>query len=90
MGFYPSGIIYGIRIYTMVDGDAVTLLEKTYDREMSYQDRKEGRDFYKAVPETQKQQLRFQMYTVCSSPYEDDFMMWYPISLDVFKEKFYL
>lgn len=89
MGIYPSGIIYGIRLYTLINHEAVSLFEKIYDSVMTYDNRKEARDFYKALPDTEKQQLRFQMYTMCSSPCEDDFMMWYPISLDVFKEKFY-
>ena len=89
MGIYPSGIVYGIRIYTIVDNEAVNLFEKIYITEMSYEDRREARTFYKALSDYLKPDIRFQMYTDCSSPCEDDFMMWYPISFDVFKEKFY-
>lgn len=89
MGIYPSGIIYGIRIYVLVNGDAVELFQRKYDKAMSYENKKEVKLFYKGLSETNKQDLRFQIYTECSSPYEDDFMLWYPISLGLFKEKFY-
>lgn len=89
MGIYPSGIIYGIRIYKVVNDKAINIFEKKYDNEMSYEERRQIRFFYKALTETEKHDLRFQIYTECSASCEDDFMLWYPISLEVFRESFY-
>lgn len=89
MRIYPSGIICGIRIYKLVGHDAVTLFEKSSTNEMDCEDRKEVRTFYNTLSDTEKECLRFQIYIECSSPCEDDFMMWYPISSSVFKQIIY-
>lgn len=89
MGIYPTGIIYGIKMYYVIDNKAVDLFEMKCDKEMNYQEKKEARFFYKILTDSEKQYLRFQIYTQCSSPYEDDFMMWYPVSLDIFKQNFH-
>ena len=89
MGIYPSGIIYGINIYKVIDDEVHNLFKRQYNDVMDYNTRKEAKDFYEKLSKTNQNNLRFSMYTPCSSPGEDDFMMWYPISFDVFKEKFY-
>lgn len=88
MGIYPSGIIYGIKIYNIIDDNAYNLYVMQCHAVMSIEKRKEAKKFYENLQEPTKSSARFLIYTECSSPAEDDFMMWYPISLDVFLDKF--
>lgn len=88
MGIYPNGIIYGIKIYKLIDNESYTLFERQYKDAMDYNSRKEANIFYENLPQINKDSIRFLIYTECSSPSEDDFMMWYPISLDVFSKEF--
>jgi hypothetical protein len=88
MGIYPSGIVYGIKIYNLLDDVSNILFERQYNDVMNYNNRKETKLFYDNIPENTKKYLRFLIYTECSSSCEDDFMIWYPISLDVFLKEF--
>ncbi len=91
MGIYSNGIIYGIRIYTFNDDDlSYILFEKKYDVILSDDQKKEAYLFY---TELETKNVFFQIYTECSTTYglqhnQNRFMMWEPITLDMFLEKF--
>jgi hypothetical protein len=54
---------------------------------MSYEQMKEAYLFYTEF--NNKNELRFQYYTECSSTYgEEIYLDWYPMSLNLFLEKF--
>ena len=88
MGIYDSGIIFGIKMYIFNDkGIANVLFEKTYNEIMSDEEKKNAYLFYTELKN--RNEIRFQYYTECSSTYgTENFLMWYPISLHLFLEKF--
>jgi hypothetical protein len=90
MGIYGSGSIFGIQIYNFNDNDVSNILfEEKYDEVMSYHQMREAYLFYTEL--TNKNEIHFKIYTECSSTLSsnsDTFMMWYPMSLDIFLEKF--
>lgn len=88
MGIYESGSIFGIRIYKFNDDDiSITLFEKIYNVIMSDEQKKESYLFYNEL--NNKNEICFQYYTECSSTYDTGtFLMWYPMTLDLFLEKF--
>ena len=90
MGIYSNGSIFGIQIYTFNEDDISNILfEVKYDEEMSYIQMKEAYLFYNKLND--KNNICFKIYTECSSTLsynKDNFMMWQPLSLDTFLEKF--
>jgi hypothetical protein len=66
------------------------LFEEKYDEIMSREQMREAFLFYTNLND--KINISFQIYTDCSSTLDkydkDNFMMWYPLSLDMFLEKF--
>jgi hypothetical protein len=90
MGIYANGNIFGIRIYNFNDDDLANILfEEKYDEIISHEQMREAYLFYTEL--TNKNDIRFQYYTECSSTldiHETNSMMWYPISLNIFLEKF--
>ena len=88
MGIYDSGNIFGIKMYNFNEDDfANTLFEKTYNEIMSDEEKKKAYLFYTKL--NNKIKIHFQYYTECSSTYgEGVFLMWYPMSLNLFLEKF--
>ena len=92
MGIYSSGNIFGIRIYTMnaTDDCINTLFEQTYNTIMSDEQKKEAYLFYTELGN--ENELCFTIYTECSSTHDTHnktpFMIWHPISLTLFLEKF--
>ena len=88
MGIYNNGSIFGIKMYNFNDDDCSNILfEEKYDEEMSYHQMREAYLFYTEL--NNKNGIRFQYYTECSSTYgKETFLMWYPMSLDIFLEKF--
>jgi hypothetical protein len=88
MGIYNSGSIFGIRIYNFnEDGFENILFGKTYNEIMNDEEKKKAYLFYNEL--NNKDELRFKYYTQCSSTYgKGTFLMWYPISLNIFLEKF--
>ncbi len=86
MGIYSSGKIFGIKMYTFHHDFNDILFEKIYNEIMSEEEKKEAYLFY---TELNKNEIRFQYYTECSSTYDTGvFMTWFPISLDLFLENF--
>jgi hypothetical protein len=88
MGIYDNGSIFGIRIYNFNDNDYANILfEKTYHQIMSNEEKKEAYLFYTEL--NNKNEIRFQYYTECSSTYgKDTYFDWYPLTLTHFLEKF--
>ena len=89
MGIYDSGDIFGIRIYCLHDDDGFdhTLFEQKYNYVMTDEQKKDAYVFY--AEWINKDELRFQYYTECSSSYgQGSYFMWYPLSLNMFLEKF--
>ncbi len=88
MGIYDNGNIFGIKIYNFHHDDFANILfEKTYNEIMSDKEKKKAYLFYTEL--NNKNEIRFQYYTECSSTYgEGFFLMWYPMSLNIFLEKF--
>ena len=88
MGIYDNGSIFGIKIYNFNNDDfANVLFEKTSNEIMSYEEREKAYLFYTEL--NNKNKIHFQYYTECSSTYgKESFLMWYPMSLNLFLEKF--
>ncbi len=90
MGIYSSDDIFGIRIYNFDDDENSNILyEQKYDLTMSNEQLREAYLFYNQLND--KNNISFQIYTECSSTLDvnmKNFMMWYPISLNVFLKKF--
>jgi hypothetical protein len=83
MGFYDNGTVYGIKMYS-VEG---IIFEKICDELMSNEEKKKAYLFYTEIND--KDGISFKYYTECSSTYgEEIFLMWFPISLEFFLEKF--
>lgn len=89
MGINPSGKIFGIKMYNLDDDFSNILFEKTYNEIMSEEEKKEAYLFYTEM--NNKNEIRFQYYTECSSTYGTGvFMTWFPISFDLFLENFFI
>jgi hypothetical protein len=90
MGIYSNGSIFGIQIYNFNDDDISNILfEEKFDEEMSYIQMREAYLFYTNLND--KNNICFKFYTECTSTLSynrDNFMMWHPLSLDTFLEKF--
>jgi hypothetical protein len=88
MGIYDNGSIFGIKIYDFNDNDFSNILfEKTYNEIISDEEKKEAYLFYSEL--NNKNKIHFKYYTECSSTYSKlNCFMWYPMSLDIFLEKF--
>ena len=91
MGIYSNGNIFGIMMYNFNDDDiSNTLFEEKYDEIMSHEQMREAYLFYNELHD--KNNISFKIYTECSSTLnkydKENFMAWYPISLNEFLEKF--
>jgi len=90
MVIYTNYDVFGIRIYSYTNENiCYTLFEQKYDAIITYEQSKEAYLFYKGLKD--KSKIFFKVYTECSSPYynhnKGKFMMWYPMSLNLFLEK---
>ena len=87
MGIYCDSGIFGIRIYNFNDDDFANILfEKTYDKIMSDEEKKDAYLFYTGL--NNNNEIRFQYYTECSSTYDKRiYSTWFPMSFDLFIEK---
>ena len=88
MGIYSNGTIFGIRIYNFNDDDFANILfEITYNEIMTDEQKKKAYLFYNQL--NNKNEILFKYYTECSTTYNTGlFLMWHPISLNLFLEKF--
>ncbi len=87
MGIYANGNIFGIRIYNFNDDEFANILfEKICNEIMSDEEKKQAYLFYTKL--NNKNEIQFQYYTECSSTYgKGNFLMWHPMSLNLFLEK---
>ena len=89
MGIYSSDKIFGISIYNFDENDiGNTLFEQKYDEIMSHHQMREAYLFYEELQN--KNNISFKIYTQCTSTHDNNnsVMMWFPISLNTFFEKF--
>ncbi len=91
MGIYSNGSIFGISIYNFNDDDVSnTLFVNKFCEIMSHEQMRESYLFYNELHD--KNNISFKIYTECSSTLnkydKENFMAWYPISLNEFLEKF--
>lgn len=91
MGIYTNGDIYGIEIYKVDDNDNIhTLITQKYETIMSDEQIREVYLFYTELND--KNNVSFKIYTECSSTLDkynrENYMSWYPISLNIFLQKF--
>jgi hypothetical protein len=89
MGIYSNGKIFGIRIYNFIDDISNVLYEEKYDEIMTHQQMNEAYLFYTNLND--KNNVSFQIYTECSSTLnkdKDNFITWYPLSLNTFLDNF--
>jgi hypothetical protein len=91
MGIYSCGKIYGIIIYKINDHDDLsnTLFERKYDVIMNDEQKREAYLFYAEL--LNKENILFRVYTECTNTMDinkKNCMTWFPISLNVFLEKF--
>jgi len=90
MGIYSNVSIFGIRIYIYDNDDSIdTLFEKKYHEIMNHKQMSEAYLFYSQL--NNKNKIHFQIYTDCSrrlSYNRDNFIMWQPLPLNTFLEKF--
>ena len=92
MGIYSSGRIFGLRIYHFDEnGNSKILFEEKYDKILTHDQIKEAYLFYTELKD--KNNVRFQFYTECASTlngYNNNktFLMWHPMSMNTFLEKF--
>ena len=88
MGIYNNDSVFGIRIYNFNDDDVANILfEEKYDEIISDEEKKKAYLFYTEL--NNKNEIHFKYYTECSSTYnKGSFFRWYPMSLNLFLEKF--
>jgi hypothetical protein len=89
MGIYNNGNIFGIRIYNFNDEISNTLFEEKYYEIMTHEQMREAYLFYTILND--KKDVFFKIYTECITTYginKEKCMMWYPLSLNHFLEKF--
>ena len=90
MGIYCSGDIFGIRIYNFNNDEMSNILfEEKHDIIMSDEQKHDVYLFFSELND--KNNIFFKIYTECTSTYElqkENFMMWYPLSLNQFLEQF--
>ena len=90
MGIYSNGIIFGIQMYNFNDNDISNILfEEKYDEVMSYTQMREAYLFYTNLND--KNNIFFKIYTECTSTLSynrENIMMFQPLPLDIFLEKF--
>jgi hypothetical protein len=91
MGIYSNGKIFGLRIYNFNDeGFSNTLFEEKYVEIMSHEQMREAYLFYNEIND--KNNIYLKIYSECSSTLnlynKENFMEWYPISLNNFLEQF--
>jgi fibrillarin-like rRNA methylase len=86
--YYTNCEIYGVKIYRWVD-EYIILFEKKYNKIMSDEIMKETKIFYENLNEYNKENVKFQIYIKCESiDNNENFMIWWNISLNEFIKKF--
>jgi hypothetical protein len=90
MGVFTNGKIFGIKIFILNEDDfkQQILLQKIYDREITYEEMKEVRLFYDNLEESDKTKCLMAFFTETFTTHNlnncSSFMMWHKFN----KEKF--
>jgi hypothetical protein len=75
--------MYGIKIYNSVNTSIYFL--KNYKSIMDFEMIREAKIFYENINDSDKKNIKFQIHKKCKSIYNDEeFMIWWNISLDEF------
>lgn len=83
--YYTTRGIYGVQIYTYINGDCTTIFKKQLNTLMSNEMIEEVKVFYHNLDENSKKNLKFKIYRNCKSiEDEGDCMIWLNISLNNF------
>lgn len=87
--YYTTRGIYGVKIYTYINGECTTIFEQQLNTLMSNEIIEEVKAFYHNLDENSKKKLKFKIYRNCKSiEDEGDCMIWLNISLDNFIKDF--
>jgi hypothetical protein len=83
--YYTTRGIYGVKIYTYINGYSTTIFTQQFNSLMSNEMIEEVKAFYHNLDENSKKNLKFQIYRNCKSiEDEGDCMIWLNISLNKF------
>lgn len=83
--YYTTRGIYGVKIYTYINGDRTTIFKQQLNTLMSNEMIEEVKAFYHNLDENSKINLKFKIYRNCKSiDDEGDCMVWLNISLNEF------
>lgn len=83
--YYTTRGIYGVKIYNYINRDCTIIFKQQLNTLMSNEMFKEVKTFYDNLDENSKKNLKFQIYRNCKSiEDEDNFMIWFDISLNKF------
>ena len=90
MGIYTSGKVFGIRIYSVLTDDTISIIfEQKQDVELTDDQKREAYALYSKL--NVKENIRAMIYTETSSTYERDskpYMQWHPLSMAMFVSQF--
>jgi len=83
--YYTTRGIYGVKIYTYINGDCTIIFKKQLNTLMSNEMIEEVKAFYENLDENSKKKLKFQIYINFKSiEDEGNCMIWLDISLNKF------
>ena len=83
--YYTTRGIYGVKIYTYINGDCTIIFKKQLNTLMSNEMIEEVKAFYDNLDENIKKKLKFKIYRNCKSiKDEENCMIWLNISLNQF------
>lgn len=83
--YYTTRGIYGVKIYTYINGDCTPIFTQQLNTFMSNEMIEEVKAFYHNLDENSKKNLKFKIYINCKSiEDEGDCMIWLNIPLNKF------
>jgi len=83
--YYTMRGIYGVKIYTYINGECTILFKQQLNTLMTNEMIEEVKAFYENLDENIKKNLKFQIYRNCKSiDDEEKCMIWLKISLNNF------
>ena len=87
--YYTRKGIYGVKIYTCINGVCTTIFTQQFNTLMYNEMIEKVKDFYNNLDENSIKNLKFQIYRNCKSiEDEDTCMIWLNISLNEFVTAF--
>ena len=83
--YYTTRGIYGVKIYTYINRDCTIIFKKQLNTLISNEMIEEVKALYHNLDKNIKKNLKFQIYRNCKSiDDEENFMIWFNISLNKF------